>query len=314
MAAPNPGQKQVMKFFTLFNVESYDEKKAGKSKELNISTDLWSFSAIQGMTIFGDLCYILATMPSADSKEASKDMLVIYSKGATLAAVQVHHKNSQIWGFDNGKSKFVVTIGQDQEAELVTTIKIWDPEQLLENKYAPLEDYDKPVLDKKLFPRRIPLDLAVSRNKITAMAVAEDMTAVALGFDTGESLCIRTTKQSYNLFVCADRELQYMQLKPEQEYALAVNNIYVVSPNEKNKHGVVYCGCSKGLYCYSIDFRAKFMLIAKDIEVLPRAMDCREDSVIVFASNTNELRIYREMKLESALPLKEKGVSYSLIR
>jgi hypothetical protein len=247
----------------------------------------------------------------------SKDVLVIYSKGVTLASVQVHYKNMQIWGFDNGKSKFVVTIGEDQteesdkKTELFTTLKIWDPEQLLEGKYQPLDDNDKSNMEKKLQPRKVPLNLT-SRNTITAVSVADDMTAIAIGLDSGDSLYIRTSRASFNLFICADRELQYISLKPEQEYSMPVTNIHAMPSDEKNKYGAVYCSCKKGFYYYSISFKPKFMLIAKDVEVLPRAMDSCGDVMILFASNTNELKVYREGKVETTLPLKEKGVTYTL--
>jgi len=316
MASQGSDQKQTMKLYTLFDVESFEEKKSSKPSDSII--DIWSFTSIQGIAIFDDSWYIMATVSSGKPESPDKDMLVIYSKGVTLASTQVHHKNLEIWGFNNGKSKFVITVGEDQaedpekKNELNTTLKIWDPEQLLEGKYQSLQDNDKVNIDKKLKPKRIPLSLG-TRNTITAVSIAEDMTAIAIGFDTGDSLYIKTSKPNLNLFICADKELQHIQLKPDQEYATPVTNIRARSPDEKNKYGVVYCSCKKGFYYYSISFKPKFTLIAKDVEVLPRAMDSCKDVIMLFASNTNELKIYRDENLETTLPLKEKGVICILI-
>jgi len=317
---------QTIKRFQLFDVETYEDKTAKRTKPGDPvggeggepAVKLVNLDTSQGLTVFGDLWYILGTIPApkSDPKQPPTEgisYLFISSKIITRVALKVHQKNFGIWGREDEKTKYVITFGEDfldvsgkkespdpSKKTNVSLIKIWDAEQLLNEKYASIEEYDALPADK-IMPKIIFLDRIEPLSNIKSVTISKDLANIAVGFDKGNILLIRCSSKYQNIATCNERELILTQLAPEIPSSSPITNLHF-------HENILYGTCEKCMFAFNIAKKHAFNIIQEGVGALPGQMDAIDDLIMIFSPNTSELRKFRNGQIEAVYQIKEKAV------
>ena len=331
---------QVVKKYPLFDSESYEEKAVKKPKGAEIAAEegasmepkikLPSLITSQGLTVFSDIWYILGTAEQSELvPKVQQHLMFVHSKGVTLASVHCHLQNFGIWGREHEKVKYVVTLGEDliDEANLQAkkgassgnkipgmVVKIWDAEQLLDNKYLPLSEYKKEVPAGKLLPRIVLFDSIIQFKDVACMDVSKDLTHIALGLSSGNVHLIKTTaKFPTNLCNCTDKDIQQTVLTPDPSLKLSVTNIHLYEgPDKSHPAYVIFCTCEKAFYMHNLAKKQTFTMITTGLGAMAKEMDAVDENIVICPQQTGEIRKYIGPNLEAKWPTKDKGVIISV--
>ena len=341
MANEGGSSNQVMKRYQLFDVESYEEKAVKKEKGASIAVDteanlgvrakVTSILSSQGIAVINEYWYILGVIKSNDIPGPIPDlpleeqsMLFVAVKGQTTIALQSHVKNFGIWYREAEKTKYIITIGEDyieerfvnpQKADttdksLSVVIKIWDAEKLANDGYYSIEEDPKEESknDMKSQPKIIYLNRTLPFQHLSSASVSNDLTHIALGLATGAVLVVAVPdNQPKSLCIIPSNTIQFINLTPDTDFATPVTNIYLTKYIDENMYQAwnIYCTCDKGFYLYTVVNKKSTLTLLFGSIVEKNAMDGYNDTIVLYDSQTNDLRKYEKNLLKDKYSMKD---------
>ena len=231
------------------------------------SATLSKIVKLQGLAVFNDVWYFLANV------NEDTDKLFLYSEKVGIISFQSHYRNFGMSAIFN--ESIIVTVGVDaiqtNERRTMVVIKIWAIKDIACKDYKPRS-----------------IILADSSREITSMAVAKNLRAIAIGFNTGNTILVHTPLDSTkNLLSISDNEILFMRLIPEKKFISPVTNIHIVEYEDtKQRFYYTHCACEKGIYFYN---KQNFQIISQDYCIQSSQMCGKGEKIFILDKDTKQI-------------------------